>query len=62
MVILFYNLEMVKEITPRYLYDQLMRLGWKELLPLSLGWVIVVAFLAKFNMFGGVYARWMIGA
>jgi NADH-quinone oxidoreductase subunit H len=58
----FFIFAMVKAITPRYRYDQLMRLGWKVFLPLSLGWVIVVAFLAKFNMFGGVYARWMIGA
>ena len=47
---------------PRYRYDQIMRLGWKVFLPLSLGWVIIVAFLAKFNMFGGLYARWVIGA
>ena len=58
----FFIFAMVKAITPRYRYDQLMRLGWKVFLPLSLGWVIIVAFLAKFNMFGGLYARWVIGA
>ena len=58
----FFVFAMVKAITPRYRYDQLMRLGWKVFLPISLGWVIFVAFLAKFEMFGGVYARWVIGA
>ena len=52
----FFVFAMVKAITPRYRYDQLMRLGWKVFLPISLGWVIIVAFLAKFNMFGGACA------
>jgi len=33
----------VRAAFPRYRYDQLMRLGWKVFLPLSLGWVILVA-------------------
>ena len=52
---------MVKAIVPRYRYDQLMRIGWKVFLPLSLGWVVIVAFLAKFEVFGGFWARWTIG-
>jgi len=33
----------VRAAFPRYRYDQLMRLGWKVFLPLSLGWVVLVA-------------------
>jgi NADH-quinone oxidoreductase subunit H len=40
---LFCLMAMVKAIVPRYRYDQLMRLGWKVFLPLSLLWVVVTA-------------------
>ena len=41
----------VRGTFPRYRYDQLMRLGWKVFLPLSLFWVIVTAgFLVMFDM------------
>jgi NADH-quinone oxidoreductase subunit H len=30
-------------------------------LPFSLGWVVLVSFFAKFELFGGAYARWAIG-
>jgi len=39
----FFMFAMVKAIVPRYRYDQLMRLGWKVFLPLSLIWVVVTA-------------------
>ena len=61
MSFVFFIFAMVKAITPRYRYDQLMRIGWKVFLPLSLFWVVLVAFLAKFEVFGGFWARWAIG-
>ncbi len=39
----FFMFAMVKAIVPRYRYDQLMRIGWKIFLPLSLVWVVLVA-------------------
>jgi NADH-quinone oxidoreductase subunit H len=61
MAFFFFLFAMVKAIVPRYRYDQLMRIGWKVFLPLSLGWVVLVAFLAKFEVLGGFWARWTIG-
>ncbi len=40
---LFFLFAMVKAMVPRYRYDQLMRLGWKVFLPLSLAFVVIVA-------------------
>src|SRR5262249_1681812 len=39
----FFFIAMVRAIVPRYRYDQLMRLGWKVFLPISLVWVVVTA-------------------
>ncbi|MCL4187335.1 MAG: NADH-quinone oxidoreductase subunit NuoH [Rhodobacteraceae bacterium] len=61
MAFFFFLFAMVKAIVPRYRYDQLMRLGWKVFLPMSLGWVALVAFLAKFEVLGGAWARWPVG-
>ncbi|MEM7620232.1 MAG: NADH-quinone oxidoreductase subunit NuoH [Pseudomonadota bacterium] len=44
----FFMFAMVKAMVPRYRYDQLMRLGWKIFLPLSLFMVIAVASFLKF--------------
>jgi NADH-quinone oxidoreductase subunit H len=62
MAFFFFLFAMVKAIVPRYRYDQLMRIGWKVFLPLSLAWVVIVAFLAHFELFGGFWARWTMGA
>ncbi|MFW6076598.1 MAG: NADH-quinone oxidoreductase subunit NuoH [Hyphomicrobiales bacterium] len=43
LVFIFFLFAMVKAFVPRYRYDQLMRLGWKVFLPISLGWVALTA-------------------
>jgi NADH-quinone oxidoreductase subunit H len=45
--LLFFLIAMVKAFVPRYRYDQLMRLGWKVFLPLSLAMVVIVAAVLK---------------
>ena len=57
----FFMFAMVKAIVPRYRYDQLMRIGWKVFLPMSLAWVVLVAFLAKFEILGHFWARYAMG-
>ena len=48
---LFFLFALVKATVPRYRYDQLMRLGWKVFLPLSLIWVVLTAsYLFYFNL------------
>jgi NADH-quinone oxidoreductase subunit H len=47
-VFVFFMFAMVKAFVPRYRYDQLMRLGWKVFLPLSLLMVVAVAAVLQF--------------
>ncbi len=48
---LFVLFALVKAIVPRYRYDQLMRLGWKVFLPISLIWVVLTSgYLMYFDL------------
>jgi NADH-quinone oxidoreductase subunit H len=47
--LVFFMFAMVKAIVPRYRYDQLMRLGWKVFLPISIGMVVLVAGVLQFT-------------
>jgi NADH-quinone oxidoreductase subunit H len=51
---LFFMFAMVKAFVPRYRYDQLMRLGWKVFLPISLAMVVIVAGVLQYS---GLAAR-----
>ena len=50
--LVFFMVSMAKAIVPRYRYDQLMQLGWKVFLPISLGMVILVAGVLQFTGWG----------
>jgi NADH-quinone oxidoreductase subunit H len=53
-ILLFVLFALVKAVVPRYRYDQLMRLGWKVFLPLSLTWVVLTAgYLMYFDLLPG---------
>jgi NADH-quinone oxidoreductase subunit H len=54
---LFFMFAMVKAFVPRYRYDQLMRLGWKVFLPISVFMVVLVAAVLQFTGWGGVMAQ-----
>ena len=48
----FFVFSWVKATVPRYRYDQLMRLGWKVFLPVSLGFVVLVSGWLMFTRYG----------
>lgn len=50
----FFMFAMVKAFVPRYRYDQLMRLGWKVFLPLSLAFVVIYSGLAVSGVIGNI--------
>ncbi|HEY2186782.1 MAG TPA: NADH-quinone oxidoreductase subunit NuoH [Xanthobacteraceae bacterium] len=54
---MFFVFAMVKAVVPRYRYDQLMRLGWKVFLPLSLAMVAIVAGFVQFWDYAGLAAQ-----
>jgi NADH-quinone oxidoreductase subunit H len=47
-LLFFFMIAMAKALVPRYRYDQLMRLGWKVFLPISLAMVVIVAGVLQF--------------
>src|SRR6202012_3129858 len=53
----FFMFAMVKAFVPRYRYDQLMRLGWKVFLPISLFMVVLVAAVLQLTGWGSVMAQ-----
>jgi NADH-quinone oxidoreductase subunit H len=53
MLVFFFLFAWVKSTVPRYRYDQLMRLGWKVFLPISLFWVFLVSGYLMLTRYGG---------
>jgi NADH-quinone oxidoreductase subunit H len=52
-LVFFFLFSWVKATVPRYRYDQLMRLGWKVFLPISLIWVFLVSGYLMLTRYGG---------
>ena len=50
--VFFFIFSWVKATVPRYRYDQLMRLGWKVFLPVSLGFVVLVSGYLMLTRYG----------
>jgi NADH-quinone oxidoreductase subunit H len=52
LALVFFMFAMVKAFVPRYRYDQLMRIGWKTFLPISLIMVVIVAGVLQYTGWG----------
>jgi NADH-quinone oxidoreductase subunit H len=52
-LVFFFIFSWIKATVPRYRYDQLMRLGWKVFLPISLFWVFLVSGYLMLTRYGG---------
>jgi NADH-quinone oxidoreductase subunit H len=57
MLVFFFLFAWVKSTVPRYRYDQLMRLGWKVFLPISLLWVVLVSGYLMVTRYGPANAE-----
>ena len=53
-LVFFFLFSWVKATVPRFRYDQLMRLGWKFFLPISLFWVVLVSGYLQIFRFGAL--------
>jgi NADH-quinone oxidoreductase subunit H len=54
-LVFFFLFSWVKATVPRYRYDQLMRLGWKVFLPISLFWVVLVSGYLMLTRYGPMH-------
>lgn len=59
-LIFFFFFSWVKATVPRYRYDQLMRLGWKVFLPISLFWVVLVSGYLMLTRYGPLHEAGMV--